>query len=579
MSTLWKNSLWITLSFVLSILIIWHSRIIPIQDFVVNGNYEFFKSTLFTTFFVYIFCIFYFTLLRKQILEKKVLLILVLIYLACISWVFFSQMKYNSLFWWDSKWHGFIFINSLFLIFLFFYLSIKKYGKNIFENTFLTWWIIIIILWIKELFFPSFEYWALGSRMLSSLWHPNYVAAYLIMLLPFIYFQERKYCKENKKYLKYVYIFLFILVSCCLFLTQSAIAIWLLIIFLIYQIRHISFFSKNILIVIIWIISAFALFCIAPEKFSSFISRYYIWETTLKILFSDIKIFIFWIGYENLIYFFDNFKSQELYLYERFGYSASRAHNIFLDTWLNVGFLWFIILISFFIKILKKFDKNYWYYYSALFWFIFYFFHFPSVIWYIFLIFIFALITNVNNKDLWNNTRNINILYQKIFIYLIILIGFFWSYYSYNFYIAETYAYKEKYQKAIDYFPYNWDYHFKNLDLEQAKKMQNNFITEKYLLYKIYYANNPLTGCDKLVQHYPSVENYFYCWDIIEKKYGFEKASEYYKKWLNKFPDIYSQDNKYLNSFVWKYIINIDHVESEKFSDIKEIMKKLESLE
>ncbi len=163
----------------------------------------------------------------------------------------------------------------------------------------------------------------------------------------------------------------------------------------------------------------------------------------------------------------------------------------------------------------------------------------------------------------------------KFFVILSIFIWMIWSYFSFNFYQAERFSYTKEYKKSLEIFPYFSEYYFRNLELEKWLKMQNNFISEKYLLYNIYFSTNIISSCENLLKKYPTVENYFYCWEKIEKKFWFEKARNYYKKWLEKFPDIFTKNNYYLNNFPGKYIINKQNVLSPKFSNILEIITKL----
>ena len=555
------------------LVIIFHSRLFWWDILTVSWNYEFTKVSLFNSIFPIIFIIYYLLFFRKIKIHKNIFLAVVLFYILLFFSTIFSEVLYTSLFWGNDRWHWFFFWNNLVLIFLFFYFWIQKFWKEIFEKIFLLWWIILVIFWFKELYFPSFEYWALWSRLLSTFGHPNYVAGYLVLLFPYIYFQEKKYCFKKNILEKYFYIFLLIFIILWILFTQSAIAIWLIYGFLVFQIPKISIYKKFFLLIFFSIISAIVLFYFSPEKFSSFISRFYIWETSLKIIFSDIKIFLFWIWSENLIYFFDNFKSPELYLYERIWFSTSRPHNIFLDFFIHFWIVWFISISYIFSKIILLFRWKNWYEYSCLFGFIFYFFHFPNLINYIFLSFIFCLFYFDNLKK---SSQYISGKTVKIFIVLCLFIWILWSYFSFNFYQAERFSYTKEYKKSLEIFPYFSEYYFRNLELKTGLEMQNNFISEKYLLFQIYFSTNIISSCENLLKKYPTVENYFYCWEKIENKYWFERARNYYEKWLEKFPDIITKNNKYLNNFPGKYIINKQNIISPKFSNIQEIITKLQ---
>ena len=85
-----------------------------------------------------------------------------------------------------------------------------------------------------------------------------------------------------------------------------------------------------------------------------------------------------------------------------------------------------------------------------------------------------------------------------------------------------------------------------------------------------------ITECNNLLENYPSIENYFYCWKIIESKYDFQTAETYYKKWIEKFPKVWDNNNNYLQSFPWKYVINPERILHEKYSNIQEILNKLQ---
>lgn len=572
MSTKIKNIFFILFWWFIVFLCLFHSRLFWIEEIIVSWNYEFTKVSIFNIIFPFLFIINYLLFFRNIHLDKKVWFsILVFYFILCVS-TYLGEVQNQSIFWWNSKWHWFFYWNNLILIFLFFYFWIQKFGKKWFEKIFLFWWVWLLLYWFKELIFPSFEYWVLGTRMLSSLWHPNYLAAYFVLLIPYIFFKERHYCKKNNKLWKYLYFILFILFSTWIFLTKSAIAIALLILFLLLQIgKKISLYSKLFIGFLTILLGWIWLFIIAPEKFSSFISRYFIWETSIKILLSDLKIFIFGIWNENLWYFFNNFKSPELYLYERYGYFATRWHNIFIDFWLHFWILWLIFFSTLIYKIIQNFHSQKYYYFSLLWVIIFWLFHFPNIIWSIFFLFLLAVFLIEKKKtEIVISTR---ILY--IFIFIFSVIWCIWSYFSYNFYQAEIQSRKWNLVQAQELFPYFSLYYYKNLQMGDGLKAENNFKSEKYLQYELYYATNTISSCNDLVEKYPTVENFFLCGKRIEKKYDFETAKKYYQMWLEKFPDIFTRNNQYLHNFPWKYIINTNHVLHEKFSDIQEIIKKL----
>jgi hypothetical protein len=66
--------------------------------------------------------------------------------------------------------------------------------------------------------------------------------------------------------------------------------------------------------------------------------------------------------------------------------------------------------------------------------------------------------------------------------------------------------------------------------MEDGLKAENNFKSEKYLQYELYYATNTISSCNDLIEKYPTVENFFLCGKRIEKKYDFETAKKYYQE-------------------------------------------------
>jgi hypothetical protein len=572
-----QKILWVLLWIFLIIITLIHSQlfiILWVDNFLVSWNYEYTKVILFNIILpVFILTLFIVWLFNKIHISIPKNIIFFTLFFYIILWIstYFSAIPFQSLFWWVSKWHWFIYYNNLILFFLSIYILFQNIWSKYILKSLLFPAVLLSIAWIKEYYLPSYNYWDLWNRLISTLWHPNYVAWVLVMIIPY----SISFINNKCKIIRLLYIFISILLLFTLVLTKSFIAIFLIILYIIYEFlwkNNIKLFSIiTALFAILWWIFIFKYF---PEKLNSFVSRFYIWETTLKIICSDIKIFFFWIWAENLKLYFDNFKSIELYLYENIWFNADRPHNILLNFWAHFWIFWLIFISWIYYKIIKSFNTNNWWNYSLLWISIFWLFNFPNIIWYLFFIIIFTYWLS-KNKLLKIDTFNINIITIFLFI-LLFIITLFWSFYSYKSYIAETLVKQNKYSDALEIFPYYADYYYNNYKLEEWLKIGNNFYSENYYLYNIYFSLKKTDSCKILVSQYPSIENYFYCGQLVENKFWFYEADYFYKKWIELFPNIWNNNNEYLNTFPWKYIINSDRILHPKYSNIQEILRKIE---
>jgi len=151
----------------------------------VNGNYEFTKVTLFNILLGLILFLFGWEVLLKRKKIHILLPVYLLLVVIIISTVL-SISPMTSLFGWSAKWHGALFFINL--IWLFIVLSNqghhfhKQCVKSILLSSFL-----VAFLGIWQYVFPSFDYWELWNRAISTLGHPNYLALYLLIIIPLLY--------------------------------------------------------------------------------------------------------------------------------------------------------------------------------------------------------------------------------------------------------------------------------------------------------------------------------------------------------------------------------------------------------
>ena len=507
--------------------------------FYVDWNYEFSKVIFFNIFSSIIISFFF---IKKIIYKEKIhfpKIILLFIFILLFS-TYFSQFTYLSLLWNTSKWHSLIMYLNLIWLFIIFINLKEKFNKKLI-NYLIYWSIFISILWIKEYFFPTFDYWNLSNRAISTFWHPNYLAGYILLLIPFLIEKIPLSWILSPNGRKRLQFFILILLIILLFLTKS---IWSIFIFFLYL--FFIFYTTNkkninkknlylfsiISIIILWII-IYKFWLIT--KLNSFISRFYIWETTLKIIFSNPIHFIFWNWIATLDLVFNTFKSPELYIFENIWFTADRPHNLILNILYNFWILW----LSFFSYLIFKLYKNYKnnpYYNSIILFLFFSIFNFWWITHYLIITLILSIIYKKNNEIK-------NSLLTKILFFILMLFSIFWSIFSYNYYKTEYLILNNK----------NINFNNYNLKLiDKINKQRKNINEENY-----------------------SVIDYFYLWDLYWNEWINKKAIYYYKKWLNLLPDMWNENSKYYNNYFIQKLFIPERFYSEKFSNLKEILKKV----
>lgn len=525
--------------------------------FEVSWNFEFSKALFFNIFSSIIFCTF---IVESYTSRRKILFPIYMFFAFIVLSIssIFSLSPLISILWDIEKWHTSLLFLNLGLI----YLVLKNLDTVFYNTLFKT--LLFSAIWIsflahKEYFFPRFDYGALAWRALWSFGHPNYLAGFLLLVLPLsIYIQS--------KYIKYICIWI---LTWTIVFTQSIVAIVWSICYLIYisfpKIHKKLFLLGGcfVLIILWWLLTLYF-----PEKLHSFLSRFYIWESVLKIIFSDIKIFFVWNGLETLPYIFDSFKSPEIYIYENYWYSADRPHNFVLNIWYHFGLLW----VSFFAYLLFRVfqsQKNTSSYTlaSLVFFLYFWVFHFFSIASYIVIVLIFVYIF----KD--QKTYNISIVWSKVLCIWLLILSLIWGYYSYKLYTAEILYNERRYLiKASEIFPHP-NYFIELWEYKLATEYQW-FESQRNLKDQIMMNPESEKFCKELLDRYPSAENYFYCGNILENLWNLELSYKYYETWLTKLPDLWNHDSLYWDRYFVKHSITGNRFFSDKFSPLSEILEK-----
>ena len=475
----------------------------------------------------------------------------------------FSISPFTSLIWDLEKWHtALLFLNLLWL-----YTVLRNMSREFIKKllyTVLISWVFVVMIAVKELLFATYDYWALSSRAFWSFWHPNYLAGYLLLLLPLT-------LHINSKLKKYTLIVVLII---WVVLTQSLVAVLLTIVYFGYllylridslKVRQLSLFLTLWFTLLVF--SSVIIYF--PEKLHSFLSRFYIWETTLKIILSDIKIFLIWWWVETLPYYFDSFKVPEVYIFENYWFTADRPHSFLLQIFYSfwVAWLWiFFYFIYKFIKYFKNTPENIVLLLFLLFWII----HYYSITSYALLILVIALRLTDTQLSIYKQKDRYTYL---IFIIIVTIASIVWAYHSAKLYKSEILYTQKKYIEASENTVHP-KYLIKLSNYSNAENIENT-VSQISFKSQIRFSPEKQSLCNELISNYPSAENYMYCWDIFWELWKIELAKQYYISGLAKLPDLWNDNSPYWDNYFIKNTITGNRFFSEKFWDIKWVLEKI----
>ncbi|MDD3144559.1 MAG: O-antigen ligase family protein [Candidatus Gracilibacteria bacterium] len=500
----------------------------------VKGNFEFTKAMFFNI-FSSIFIIFYFIINYKQkiIIPKIAYYILGLFFVSLIS----SSFLLTNIFGNEVKGHGLLLFINLLGLFIILINQEKNVKINILKTIiFLS--IFPILLAIKEYYLPTFEYSEIQNRAFGTFGHPNLLALFLLILLPFLLDK----IKNNS------YFFIFVISSFAIFLSKSFIGIIIYIAYVLWFLVKKLKLEKKYTITFLILIS-FGLIILIYNfgiitKLNSFISRFFIIETSLKLLFSDVKYIFFGIGNDSLQYLFDNFKSPYLYIFENSGFTADRPHNIIILSLINYG-IFGLFVMGYVLYYFGKSYKNNIYFHSILLFLIFNLFNFSSIVHYLFIILIISII--YKKSDNFKNNYLLKIFFLIISIFSI---------------ISSSIYYNEENKTFI-----NQKYKSKNQIFQDLKdeNIENKILKSDSSYEEI---------CKNLTKTINSAENNLFCGDLF---YNIDNkiSINYYKNGLEKLPDMRNENSKYYNNIFVKKLYNENRFFSNKFSNLKVILEKV----
>jgi len=519
---------------------------------IIRWNFEFFKVTVFNILSALIFFSYFCSRTQNKvnIISSDIYIFLLL----CVSSIF-SLSPIISAIGDIEKWHtALMFCNLLWL-----FIILRTQKRAFLEKLILTSFVALCIsclIGLKEYFYPSFHYGELWNRFIWTYWHPNYFSWFVILALPF-------FILIKNIFLRYI---LGIIIWISLIISQSLVALFLISAYLWYILfqkkPYIYIWICSWIVLTLWI-SVFLLF---PEKLHSFVSRYYLWETTVRIMIDFPRYILSGFWAETLPYYFESYKSPELYIFENYWYTADRPHNFFLNIFYHFWIFWILWFLYILIYFLKYFRSKAVHISLALF-LLYGIFHYFSIVSYSFLIIVLALYYKERFAWIQNKTYYSSHIMSSIFV----VISLIWGLCSINILRAEILSAQGKNTQAYEIFPLQiystptqrWSTHSYIYWLSSPKSLRN----------RVQIFPQKETLCDELLTQYPSVENYFYCGQVFETLWRDEIAKSYYTLWLQKLPDLWNENSSYWGEYLIKNTITWNRFFSEKFWDIRRILE------
>ncbi len=313
-------------------------------------------------------------------------------------WSVFSYLvnrDINPYFWWwnGEKLHGWFLYCALFLLSIILSTIGQKEQKKILMVSLITGSIVCLYALFQKLWFDPMQ--SLYSsrldetRIFSTLWNPNYLAGYILMLMPLALSLIASHKKLGWG--------LFGLLTLVLFLTKSLFGIgvfcWYGTYLLLYKLlpwdqktRHLRALG---LIGVGCLIAGYLMYrygehLLEIQKIKGFIARYFLWETGIRTIFGDIRNTLFGYGPDGFLSVSELFRSPELSLFEDPAYRIDRSHNVWIDMFIHFGIPVGVFLLYHIVSQWKKLSVSH---REVLVLFsVFFFFNIPVIVHYLLLV-------------------------------------------------------------------------------------------------------------------------------------------------------------------------------------------------
>lgn len=180
------------------------------------------------------------------------------------------------------------------------------------------------------------------TRIFSTLGNPNYLAGYILMLMPL----SLKFVHTHK----ILWWGVFGILIFTLLLTKSLFGIGLLVAYICYLViyqcipltqktRHIVTLCivGSILVATSYLIIHSGEYILEIQKIKGFIARYFLWKTGIHTIFGDIKNTLFGYGPDGFLAVSEHFRSPELSVFEDPNFRIDRSHNVWIDLFIHFG--------------------------------------------------------------------------------------------------------------------------------------------------------------------------------------------------------------------------------------------------
>lgn len=320
------------------------------EDFIIKtgyGNFESVKVPLFLSLLFLVTC--EKILKEKEFFSRKTMLVLTwLIGVWGVSYGIYNERWSSFLFGIGEKQHGILLI--LGLIWLWYLLSFASKKEQSILNTIIlfSWGIVACISLIEGIFgyniFTGTLFQTTGSwwdvRSTATLGNPNYVAGYLLILIPL----ALAHIKRWEKYLLIALLFTGIL------MTKSVIGVSLALAFLVFLIgKH--FLGKRIYIVfpliLITLLSLVLYRYSESDKWLSLISRFVLMKETIVRMLEHPLHTIFGYGPNGMIKMYEWVRSGMINAYFPPNMTIDSSHNMFLDIAVKYWLVGLSVLIGY----------------------------------------------------------------------------------------------------------------------------------------------------------------------------------------------------------------------------------------
>lgn len=270
----------------------------------------------------------------------------------------------NIYFVWGNpeKHHGWFFYMALFVLFFLLKSISPSERRKLIHASFIAFCGVALYAFFQKIWLdplaPFYQTRLDPGRAFSSLWNPNYLAGFVLMMLPLLHETIFVHKGEHKALWDMI---LWVVGGIIIFWSWSYLA-WMIFAayVLVVLLNHIFPLKryKKIFWTLIWC-GAFLLLILfwheygrdilEMQKMKWFIARWYLWKTGVAALVYDPLHFLFWYGPDWFLAVSEYFRHPMLSVYEDPAYRIDRSHNVFIDFALHFGVpaLWALLFLSF----------------------------------------------------------------------------------------------------------------------------------------------------------------------------------------------------------------------------------------